>query len=151
MTYEPHSRGEDHLPRSTVAERWASALATDDLAGLIPYAVVEASAPNAVVVHAIGPALGSRECPAVIDVAQRAIAAAGPEARFAVLDLGEIRTFSAMGVGLCTDFAKRAREKKLEPVLFGLRGDLVDQLRMFKIDRLYKVVRSKTDLAALLR
>ncbi len=85
----------------------------------------------------------------MVDAAQRAMADMPRGMKYAVLDLQHINTFSAMGVGLCTDFAKRARECKLEPVLFGLRGDLMDQLRMFKIDRIFKIVRSQSDLQAL--
>jgi anti-anti-sigma regulatory factor len=104
----------------------------------------------ALIVKAAGPHLAQRECPAIIDAAQAAFQRAHGRT-FAVLDLSDVQVFSAMGVGLCTDFAKRAKERKLTPVLYGLRGDLLNQLRMFKIERLFTVVRSRGDLEQLVR
>jgi anti-anti-sigma regulatory factor len=118
----------------------------DDLA--LPAAVVERD-PSSIHVRPLGPGLDQRHCPAIIEMAAAALRDVPRGTRFAVLDLSEIRTMAAMGVGLCSDFAKRAKEKKLTPVLYGLRGDLLDQLRIFQIDRIYTVVRSHNDLVYL--
>lgn len=127
-------------------ENWSDAMAAANaLSAMLAHPVDVETKGIAVVVRVAGPTLGQRECPAIIDAAQRAFAAAHGR-KHAILDLSNVQTFSAMGVGLCTDFAKRAKEKKLSPILFGLRGDLLDQLRMFKIERLYTVIRSKQDL-----
>lgn len=127
-------------------ETWSDAMrAADALSAMLAHPVDVETRGVAVIVRAAGPALGQRECPAIIDAAQKAFTAAHGRT-VAILDLSNVQTFSAMGVGLCTDFAKRARERKLKPILFGLRGDLLDQLRMFKIEKLFLVIRSKRDL-----
>jgi anti-anti-sigma regulatory factor len=104
---------------------------------------------GSVVVRALGPNLGQRECPAILEAAVEALRQRPKNARFFVFDLSNVRTFSALGLGLCQDLAKRVAEQKMKPVLFGLSGPLLDQLRMFKTDRLYPVVRSRGDLISL--
>ncbi len=159
MSNAPGNRGEIQggadgvRPPSSEAHpaSWSDALAAADaISALLAHPVDIEERGLAIVVKAAGPHLGQRECPAIIDAAQAAFVKAHGR-KFAVLDLGDVQVFSAMGVGLCTDFAKRAKERKLTPVLFGLRGDLLNQLRMFKIERLFTVVRSKGDLEQLLR
>lgn len=131
-------------------ETWSDAMAAADaISALLAHPVDVELRGIAVIVRAAGPALGQRECPAIIEAAQKAFQGAHGR-KHAILDLSNVRTFSAMGVGLCTDFAKRARERKLQPILFGLRGDLMDQLRMFKIERLFSVLRSRHDLENLI-
>lgn len=146
--HAPASQPRASSPLDSLAppDTWAGAMAAADaLSALLAHPVDVETKGIAVVVRVAGPGLGQRECPAIIDAAQRAFTAAHGR-KHAILDLSNVQTFSAMGVGLCTDFAKRAKEKKLSPILFGLRGDLLDQLRMFKIERLYTVIRSKQDL-----
>lgn len=130
---------------------WSDALAAADaISSLLAHPVDVEERGVAIIVRAAGPHLAQRECPAIIDAAQRAFQSAHGRTK-AVLDLTNVEVFSAMGVGLCTDFAKRARERKLDPILFGVRGDLLNQLRMFKIERLFTVVRSNRDLQHLMQ
>jgi anti-anti-sigma regulatory factor len=150
--HAPNARDGDrpaaHSPIESLAppETWSDAMAAADaISSLLAHPVDVEVRGIAVIVKVAGPGLGQRECPPIIDAAQKAFQAAHGR-KNAILDLSAVQTFSAMGVGLCTDFAKRARERKLTPVLYGLRGDLLDQLRMFKIDRLFTVIRSRHDL-----
>lgn len=132
-------------------ETWSDALAAADaISALLAHPVDVEERGVAVIVRAAGPSLGQRECPAIIEAAGKVFQHAQGRTK-AVLDLSNVNIFSAMGVGLCTDFAKRARERKLEPILFGVRGDLLNQLRMFKIERLFTVVRSSRDLQRLIQ
>lgn len=105
--------------------------------------------PTAIILRPANPSLGQRECPMVLEAAAEVLESIDRRVRFLVLDLSNINTFSAMGIGLCQDLAKRAKEKRLKPVLFGLEGPLLDQLRMFRIDSMYTVVRSRGDLVTL--
>jgi anti-anti-sigma regulatory factor len=146
----PQSSGQA-LDALAPPETWSDAMAAADaISAMLAHPVDVECRGVAVIVKATGPALGQRDCPAIMEAAAKAFQSAHGR-KCAILDLSDIRTFSAMGVGLCTDFAKRARERKLEPILFGLRGDLMDQLRMFKIERLFKVVRARADLGRLIQ
>jgi anti-anti-sigma regulatory factor len=159
MSNAPGNRGDfqggadgARAPSTNAAQgSWSDALAAADaISALLAHPVDVEERGVAVIVKAAGPHLAQRECPAIIDAAQAAFQRAHGRT-FAVLDLSDVQVFSAMGVGLCTDFAKRAKERKLTPVLYGLRGDLLNQLRMFKIERLFTVVRSRGDLEQLVR
>ncbi len=143
-------RGNDPRPSPSHApsqpSTWSDALAAADaISALLAHPVDIEERGVAVIVRAAGPHMAQRECPAIIEAAQKAFQHAHGRTK-AVLDLTNVTVFSAIGVGLCTDFAKRAREHKLDPVLYGVRGDLLNQLRMFKIERLFTVVRSGHDL-----
>ncbi|MFO0826682.1 MAG: STAS domain-containing protein [Phycisphaerales bacterium] len=105
--------------------------------------------PNAITIAPLNPSLGDREAHPIVEAAMRAIEQRPARARYLVFDLSEVRTMTAYGLGLCNDLAKRAREAGLEPVLYGASRDTIDGLRLFKTDRLYKIVRSRDDLVAL--
>ncbi len=132
-------------------ENWASAVAAAGaISSLLRLVEVERQS-KAYLVRAAGPTLGQRQCPAIMHAVKQAFAEPHPGVKYAVLDLANVTTFSAMGVGLCTEFSRVARDERMAPVLFALRRGLMDQLRMFKIEQLYKVVRSQRDLNALLQ
>lgn len=97
----------------------------------------------------VGPALGNREVQAVLDAAIAQFRDPPRTARYFVFDLSDVRSMTAYGLGLCSDLAKRASAAGLQPILFGANRETLDALRMFKTERLYKVVRSRNDLVVL--
>lgn len=121
----------------------------DPLAQLMMQPLEVDREPTAIILRPANPSLGQRECPMVLEAAADVLESVDRRVRFLVLDLSNINTFSAMGIGLCQDLAKRAKEKRLKPILFGLKGPLLDQLRMFKIDTMYTVARSRGDLVTI--
>ncbi|MCP3905619.1 MAG: STAS domain-containing protein [Planctomycetes bacterium] len=73
--------------------------------------------------------------------------AAGPRLRRFVLDLSDVQFLSSLGVGLCIDARNRARGLGARCYLYGVQPTLDAQFRLLKLDRLYRRVRSETDLA----
>lgn len=121
----------------------------DPLAQLMMQPLEVDREPSAIVLRPANPALGQRECPLVLEAAAEVLETIDRRVRFMVLDLSNVNTFGAIGIGLCQELAKRAEEKRLKPILFGLKGPLLDQLRMFKIDSMYTVARSRGDLVTI--
>ena len=60
--------------------------------------------------------------------------------------LAKSRTRVYVGLGMCVELRRHAKERKMRTALFGLNGHLRDLFRMMKVDRLYKTVHSKDDL-----
>jgi anti-anti-sigma factor len=99
----------------------------------------------------VGPgALGSRESSAITGGTGKVLADRLPGLRHLVLDLGKARSMSAIGLALCVDLRNRAVAAGLSPVLAGASGEVLDVLRMMKVERLFNVVRSERDLKQLL-
>jgi hypothetical protein len=55
-----------------------------------------------------------------------------------------------MGLGMCIDLRRQAEAARLKPYLFGMSRQLLDVLRMMKIDRQYTVVYAKDELGSIL-
>jgi hypothetical protein len=51
---------------------------------------------------------------------------------------------------VCIDLRRRSNEAKIKPHLFGMSRQLLDVLRMMKIDRQYTIVHGKDELGAIL-
>ncbi|MDZ4830829.1 MAG: hypothetical protein SGJ09_11610 [Phycisphaerae bacterium] len=103
----------------------------------------------AITLRPVGPALGTREVQVVLDAAIAQLRNPPREVRYFVFDLSDVRSMTAYGLGLCSDLAKRASAAGLQPILFGASRETLDALRMFKTERLYKVIRSRNDLVVL--
>lgn len=126
---------------------WREAVAALNAVIDSPFLVDVLHSGSAIVVHPSGPGLAEREVTRIHDAFDEALAHEDRSLQFVVLDLSDVRSVSAYGLGLCSDLAKRATEAGLEPILVGASRDVLDGLRMFKADRLYLVVRSRRDLA----
>lgn len=127
-----------------------SGRALDRISPFVLKAIEVERGPFALTLRPINPNLGRAECPAILEAAVEVLADIGPRTRLLVLDLSHVTRFTALGIGLCQDLAKRAAERKLRPVLFGLDRGLVDQLRVFGIDKQYELVLSRAQLHALM-
>lgn len=69
--------------------------------------------------------------------------------KWLVIDLSAVSVLSSMGLGMCVELRRHAKERKMRTALFGLNGHLRDLFRMMKVDRLYKNLHSKDDLVKL--
>ena len=125
---------------------WSNAVAALDAFAEIKQVATVESIGAAHSLRPVGPALGGREVDDVLQMHVALLKLRSPKSRYFVLDLTQVRSMTACGLGLCSDLAKRAREAGLEPILFGASREFLDALRMFKTDRLYHVIRTRNDL-----
>lgn len=99
----------------------------------------------------VGPGtIGPRESAAMLAGTTKVLADRLPGLRHLVLDLGKARSMSAIGLALCVDLRNRAAAAGLSPVLAGASGEVMDVLRMMKVERLFNAVRSERDLKQLI-
>ena len=94
--------------------------------------------------------IGSRDSAAILGGTSKVLADRLPGLRHLVLDLGKVRSISAIGLALCVDLRNRAVAAGLSPVLANANGEVMDVLRMMKVERLFTAVRSERDLKQLL-
>jgi len=94
--------------------------------------------------------IGPRESAAILAGVGRVLSERLPGLRHLVLDLGKARAMSAIGLAMCVDLRNRGAAAGLAPVLAGANGEVMDVLRMMKVDRLFTAVRSERDLKQLL-
>lgn len=99
----------------------------------------------------VGPGtIGPRESAAIQAGTAKVLADRLPGLRHLVVDLGKARSMSAIGLALCVDLRNRAATAGLAPVLSGANGEVMDVLRMMKVERLFTTVRSDRDLKQLI-
>ncbi|MFM1805576.1 MAG: hypothetical protein RL136_2455 [Planctomycetota bacterium] len=97
------------------------------------------------------PVVGQREAPIIAGEVAQAIANSNyPRGGALVLDLSSVSMLSSMGLGMCLDLRRQGEQAKLKPHLFGMSRQLLDILRMMKIERHYTVVYAKDQLGAIL-
>jgi len=106
---------------------------------------------NAVVVRLVAPSIGQHEAPIISGEIAGALAQAPPRCKHLVLDLSAVSVVSSMGLAMCIDVRKSAKEQGMKTVLFGLNAHLRGLLRMMRVERLYKIVHSKDDLAKMIK
>ncbi|MEE2682256.1 MAG: STAS domain-containing protein [Planctomycetota bacterium] len=105
--------------------------------------------PSALIARAVTPAIGQREAPIVETEILDALADSPQGCKWLVMDFSAVSVLSSMGLGMCVELRRHAKERKMRTALFGLNGHLRDLFRMMKVDRLYKIVHSKDDLRKL--
>jgi anti-anti-sigma factor len=101
-------------------------------------------------VRFVGPSLSERESSIVGREINEALEVVAETLRLLVLDFRDVQVMSSMGVGMCIDSRQGARRHGASTVLFGLTPQLAQLFRMMKLDRLYRIVRSKPELDRLL-
>lgn len=95
-----------------------------------------------------GPSLGEREVTIISADVRPAMAKCSSKLRAVILDLGEVQIMSSYGLGWCIEVRNAARLINAKTVLFGLHRELLDLIRMMKVERLYTIVHSAGDLAS---
>lgn len=93
--------------------------------------------------------IGPREATAVAATVANALSSATKGKCF-VIDLSRTNSLSSMGLGLCVDLRNRAVDAGLRPVLTGMNVHLADLFQMMRVDRLFSIVTSTTELERLL-
>ena len=107
--------------------------------------------PRGVYARLACPSIGQREAPIIAGEISEAIANSHlPRGGALVVDMSSVTMLTSMGLGMCIDLRRQAEAARLKPYLFGMSRQLLDVLRMMKIDRQYTVVYAKDELGALL-
>ena len=69
--------------------------------------------------------------------------------RALVIDLREVRSMSSVGLNLCIEARNHARACRGVTILLGVDPLLREQLRVLRIDRLYKMAADEQEVARL--
>ncbi len=101
-------------------------------------------------VEFLGSSLGERESKIVGRDLANALAAAGDTLRFVVLDMGNLEIMSSIGLGMCIDVRNAAQEHGAPTVVYRLCERLRRLFGMTRVDRLYRMVGSRTELDRML-
>ncbi len=94
--------------------------------------------------------LGQVEAQQVSESIARSLRGFEGKGRYFILDLSRVSMLSSLGLGMCVDTRHRAIERGMRPVLFGLNAQLLELLRMMKIDRLFTLVHGAAELEVML-
>ncbi|MCL4209335.1 MAG: STAS domain-containing protein [Phycisphaerales bacterium] len=100
-------------------------------------------------VRPVGPSIGQREAPIILEEVREIMRRAGREARMLVIDLSDVSFVSSMGLGMCIDLRNQATQQGARSVLLGLRPDVAQLFRMMRLERLYTIVKSADELERL--
>jgi anti-anti-sigma factor len=93
-----------------------------------------------------GPQMSQREAPIVLDEIAAALAAHGSPLRVLLLDFTDVQSMSSLGLGMCLELRRKAREAGGRTVICGLTPQLGDLFGMLKFDRLCTIARDEPDL-----
>lgn len=113
--------------------------------GTSQYVSVSTS-PRAITARLVAPSVGQREAPIIETEIIDALTQCDRRSKWLVIDLSAVSVLSSMGLGMCVELRRHAKEQKMNTALYGLNGHLRDLFRMMKVERLYKIVHSKDDL-----
>lgn len=94
--------------------------------------------------------LGQNEAHLVAEALGTALKGFEGKGHYFVLDLSRVSMISSLGLGMCVDTRHRAIERGMRPVMFGLSPQLLELLRMMKIDRLFTFVHGAAELERIL-
>lgn len=107
--------------------------------------------PRGVYAKVACPSIGQREAPIIAGEVGEAISSSSfPRGGAIVLDLSNVVMVTSIGLGMCIDIRRQAEASRLKPYLFGTNRQLLDILRMMKIDRHFTIVHGKDELGAIL-
>ena len=123
---------------------------TDLQKGTSQYVSVSRS-PRGITARLVAPSVGQREAPIIETEIIDALSQCDKRSKWLVIDLSAVSVLSSMGLGMCVELRRHAKEQKMNTALYGLNGHLRDLFRMMKVERLYKIVHSKDDLKALIK
>jgi anti-anti-sigma factor len=90
------------------------------------------------VLHAklAGPAVGQRETPIISQALGLEIDGAA-ELRALVLDFSDVTFLNSMGLGMCIELRGRMQARKGRTILYGLSEQLLQTIKLTKMDRLF--------------
>ena len=100
-------------------------------------------------IRLIGPNLGEREVQIITEMVRTEIEKFGA-LKHLVLDFSSISFMNSTALGMCIDFRNRAAKAGGKTALSGLNQQLLDLLKMVKVDKLYTIIRNESELKSLL-
>ncbi|MSR41605.1 MAG: anti-sigma factor antagonist [Phycisphaerales bacterium] len=106
--------------------------------------------PSCLIVKLVGPSIGQRESPIVVNEVEPYIAQAGANLKRFVLDLSSVNFMSSMGIGAAVAFRNKAAAHGATTILYGMSPELGKMLALMRIDRLYKIAANEAELRKLL-
>jgi anti-anti-sigma factor len=128
----------DHASRSGPAPRKVSCFVALSIRG------------GTLVARLTGPTVAEREAMIIAQSITGAIEAHRRRLRRFVLDLSDVRIMTSMGLGMCIDVRNRAVEQGAEAIMFGVRPQLGELMRMMRVDRLYMIIQDEAELSRML-
>lgn len=98
----------------------------------------------------ISPSIGQRESPIITQLIATEIEAAGAAnaPRALVLDFSQVTFLNSMGLGMCIDLRNRMAAIKGRVVMYGVNQQLLETLKLTKMDRLFTIVDDMKKLEA---
>ena len=105
------------------------------------------SSSSAVKIGLTGPIVDRQQAHEAIDAANELIAAHAGDLRRLIVDLKGVSTPNSMVVSMLLEMLRIAREEDLEPVLHGPNRDLIQLLRMLRLDGRYTMSLSSKELS----
>ena len=105
------------------------------------------STSSAVKIALSGPIVDRQQAHEAINAANDLITAHAGELRRLIVDLKGVSTPNSMIVSMLLDMLRIAREEDLEPVLHGPNRDLIQLLRMLRLDGRYTMSLSSKELS----
>jgi len=97
----------------------------------------------------VGPNVGQREAPVIHDEVSPYFKELSKSIRAMVLDLTDVHFMSSMGLGTCIALRNAAAGVGAKPIIYGMSKELHALMMMMKIEKLYKIAQSRTDLEKL--
>jgi anti-anti-sigma factor len=95
-----------------------------------------------------GPTLGERETMVVAAEVRPWLTKHSNKLRAVVIDLSHVEIMTSFGLGWCIEVRNAARLINAKTVLFGLHRELLELIRMMKVERLYTIAHNAGDLAS---
>lgn len=102
---------------------------------------------NVLIVRPAGPSLGQREASILNSEVGAMIAHLGPKVRTLLLDLSDVQAMASFGLGVCIELRNAAHARGARTLVYGLNDELAALFRLMKVERLYTMVRSTTELS----
>ena len=96
----------------------------------------------------VGPSIGQREVPIIIDLVGAAITEKGAGLEFLVLDLSQVTFMNSMALGMCVDLRNRATKSgtKAKVIISGMNAELTNLFKMVRFDKLFTFVKDGAEL-----
>jgi len=94
----------------------------------------------------VGPNIGQREAPVIHDEVNPYFKDLGKTIRSLVLDLTDVNFMSSMGLGVCIALRNAATGIGAQSIIYGMNKEMHALMTMMKIEKLYKIARSRDEL-----
>jgi anti-anti-sigma factor len=98
-------------------------------------------------VHLIGPTIGQRETPIILQMVSPAITEMGTSLKHVVFDMSAVTYMNSVALGMCIDVRNRAAAVKADVVITGLSAEIKYLFELVKFDRLFKIVKNTEELS----